>query len=170
MVDDIILVDERNQQIGTGKKMPVHEEGKLHRAFSIFIFNSKGELMLQRRAKHKYHCGGLWTNTCCSHPRPDKNIKEEAEKRLQEEMGFSCDLKEIFSFDYQICFENGLIENEFDHVFVGKYEEEPILNKEEADDWRWISGKNLQKELKNNPEVFTYWLMVIMEDYSKKLF
>lgn len=170
MIDDIILVDEKDQMIGTGKKLPVHEDGKLHRAFSILIFNSQGELMLQKRASDKYHCGGLWSNTCCSHPRPNKDIREEAEKRLQEEMGFTCDLSEVFSFEYQVCFENGLIEYEFDHVFIGKYDGNPRVNPEEVEAWRWIDPETLQKKIKNKPEEFTYWFWKIIDDYSEKLF
>jgi len=120
MKDQVILVDNDDQEVGEAEKMAVHEKGLLHRAFSVLVFNSKGELLLQQRAKSKYHCGGLWTNTCCSHPRPGETILKAARRRLFEEMGIRCELEEIFSFSYRIEFPNGLTENEFDHVLIGK--------------------------------------------------
>lgn len=132
---DIILVDKDDNEIGKGEKMAVHLAGQLHRAFSIFIFNSQGEMMLQRRASTKYHSPGLWTNACCSHPRPGESLEQAAKRRLKEEMGFECDLQKVFSFIYKAKVED-LTEHEFDHVFIGKFDQEPVLNKEEADGWK----------------------------------
>lgn len=158
MKEKIILVDKRDKKIGTGEKLKVHQEGKLHRAFSIFIFNSKGELMLQRRARTKYHSGGLWVNTCCSHPRVGEEMKKAIHRRLKEEMRFDCNLKEAFSFIYHVKFDNGLTENEFDHVFIGKFDGKPYPNPEEADDWKWISLDELQWDIKRKPDNYAYWL------------
>lgn len=163
---NVILVDEKDNEIGVKEKMAAHVEGKLHRCFSIFIFNSKGQLLLQKRAKGKYHSGGLWTNTCCSHPRPNKNLKEEAEKRLKEEMGIECDLKEIFSFIYKAKVGN-LIEHEFDHVFLGKFDGKPQPDEKEAEDWKWIEPEELRKDIKENPEKYTYWFKLILDRVLK---
>jgi isopentenyl-diphosphate delta-isomerase len=163
-MEKIILVDEKDNEIGSGEKVKVHQEGKLHRAFSIFVFNSKGELLLQKRSKSKYHSGGLWSNTCCSHPRPDQNLKEEAERRLMEEMGIDCKLKEVFSFLYKANLGN-LTEYEFDHLFVGNFDGNPRLNKEEAEDWKWIKINELRKEIDKNPEEFTAWLKICLKKY-----
>jgi isopentenyl-diphosphate Delta-isomerase len=155
---DIILVDKTDKQTGVEEKLKAHKEGKLHRAFSVFIFNSKKELLLQRRAEGKYHSSGLWTNTCCSHPHPGKNIKEEAEARLEEEMGIKCALAEKFSFVYKVKFDNGLYEHEYDHVFFGRFNGKPKPNKEEVSDWKWLSLEELKKDIEKNPKKYTYWL------------
>lgn len=157
----IILVDKKDNEIGVGEKLKVHKEGKLHRAFSIFIFNSKGEVLLQKRAKTKYHSPGLWTNTCCSHPGPNKNLEEEAKRRLKEEMGINCQLKEIFSFIYKVNL-GSLIEHEFNHVFIGKFNGKPTVNAKEADDWEWINTKELKKDVRKNPEKYAYWFRLIL--------
>jgi len=162
-MEKIILVDKDDRQVGTGEKMAVHREGKLHRAFSIFVFNSKGELMLQRRAKSKYHSGGLWTNTVCSHPREGEGLEEAAHRRLKEEMGFDCPLEEAFSFIYRVAFKNGLTENELDHVFVGRYDGEPVPDPQEADGWKWIPLEELKKDIVKNPEKYTYWLRLALD-------
>ena len=164
----IILVDKKDNKLGAGEKLKVHREGKLHRAFSIFIFNSQGEILLQKRAKTKYHSAGLWSNACCSHPKVNKNIKDEAEKRLKEEMGIKCSLKEIFSFVYRANLGN-LIEHEFDHVFVGEFNGNPKPNKKEAEDWKWINPKELKKDFKKNPENYTYWFKIILNDVLSAL-
>lgn len=164
---EIILVDEKDNEVGTGEKMQVHQAGLLHRCFSIFIFNSKGELLLQKRAKSKYHSGGLWSNTCCSHPRPNQNLKEEAKRRLKEEMGIDCDLKEIFSFIYKAKLGN-LIEYEFDHVFFGKFDGNPKPNKREVEDWKWINPKELKKDIKENPQKYTFWFKKILNKVLNK--
>jgi isopentenyl-diphosphate delta-isomerase len=173
--DEIILVDEKDNIIGSGEKMTVHREGRLHRAFSIFIFNSKNELMLQKRAKGKYHSAGLWTNTCCSHPKKGEKTSEAAMRRLKEEMGFTCDLKEAFNFMYRAKFENGLSENEFDHVFIGTFDGNPEPDKKEVENWKWISLQDLRRDIKKNPENYTYWLRISIDKIisyleSKKAF
>jgi len=162
-MEEVILVDKNNERIGTEEKMRVHELGLLHRAFSIFVFNDKKELLLQKRAKEKYHSGGLWSNTCCSHQHPNEELSKAIHRRLVEEMGFDCELKQVFAFSYKIDFENGLIENEYDCVFFGKCNNEPIPNPEEVEDYKWISLGKLEEDLKKNPEKYTYWMKVALE-------
>ena len=162
-MEEIILVDENDNQIGTGEKMKVHEEGKLHRCFSIFVFNSKGELMLQKRASTKYHCGGLWTNTCCGHPRPGEGTEEAAHRRLKEEMNFDCELEEALKFIYKAVLDHGLTEHEYDHVFIGDFDGKPVMNPEEAEDWKWISLDDLRKDIEKNPASYTYWSKIALE-------
>lgn len=162
-MESVILVDKNDNQIGVEEKIKAHKEAKLHRAISIFIFNSKNELMLQKRNKNKYHCGGLWTNTVCSHPKPNESLEEAVHRRLKEEMGFDCEMKEVFSFIYTVKFDNGLTENEFDHVFIGKYDKNPVLNKEEAEDFKWISLNDLKIEIEKSPEKYTYWMKQILD-------
>jgi len=159
----VILVDENDQEIGQEEKIKAHSDGgKLHRAFSIFVINSKGELMMQKRAKTKYHCGELWSNTCCSHPKPGEEIVQAAHRRLQEEMGFDCDLKEGFSLIYKVPFDNGLTEFEFDHFLFGNYDSEPKINPEEADEWKWIKIEDLEKDVAENPDFYTPWLKIAL--------
>src|SRR5690349_17076045 len=131
MEEYLILVDEQDHEIGTEEKLKTHRDAKLHRAFSIFIFNKKGQLLLQRRALSKYHSGGLWTNTCCGHPRPGENIDKAAHRRLQEEMGFDCNMKDVFRFTYKAPLDHGLTEHEVDHVFIGTCDAQPKLNHDE---------------------------------------
>ena len=167
----VILVDKNDSEIGSEEKMKAHREGKLHRAFSVFVFNSKNELLLQKRAKAKYHTGGLWSNTCCSHPRSGEATEKSAHRRLKEEMGFDCELKEIFSFVYSVKFDNGLSEHEYDHVFVGRFDGNPVPNDEEADDFRWTALEKLKEDVRKNPEYYTYWLRVSLDkiiSYTKK--
>ena len=161
-MDKVILVDKDNNETGTEEKMKAHREGKLHRAFSIFIFNSSGKLMLQRRALKKYHNGGIWTNTVCSHPQPEESYEQAIHRRLQEEMGFDCDLEQKGCFIYQAKFPNGLIEHEYDCVFVGYYNNDPILNPDEAMDWKWISLPDLKNKINKNPESYTFWMKEIL--------
>jgi isopentenyl-diphosphate delta-isomerase len=141
---DVILVDSNDAPIGTMEKLEAHQKGALHRAFSVFAFNGRGELLLQRRAPHKYHSAGLWTNTCCSHPAPGEDTEAAAHRRLQEEMGFDCPITHIGSLTYRTEFANGLIEHEFDHIFIGRFDGQPVLNPEEADASRWISEEGLR--------------------------
>jgi len=169
MEDQIILVDKNDQVVGTAEKMAAHKEGLLHQAFSVLIFNSKGEMLLQKRAKSKYHCGGLWTNTCCSHPRPKETVHQAAKRRLSEEMGIDCDLKEVFSFQYKVTFSNGLTENEYDHVLVGKSEAEPRPDPKEVDECKWADVKTLKSDIKRNPEIYTYWFRILVEKLPKDL-
>jgi isopentenyl-diphosphate delta-isomerase len=163
----LILVDENDKEVGEEEKLKAHLEGKRHRAFSILIFNSKGELLLQQRARGKYHSGSLWSNTCCSHPEPGKDLKDEAEKRLKEEMGIEADLREVFSLSYNVKVGN-LVENEIDHVFVGEFDGEPQPSPEEAEDWKWISLDNLEKDIQDNPEKYTPWFKLILKRLPKE--
>lgn len=156
-MEHVILVDEYDKEVGTSEKIQAHKEGKLHRAFSIFVFNKKGDILLQKRAAGKYHSGGLWTNTCCGHPRPGENIEEAAHRRLQEEMGFDCILREIFAFTYRTEFENGLQEHEYDHVLVGMFEGKVDPDPEEAEGFAWIPLEEVQEEVEKNPEEYTFW-------------
>lgn len=158
-----MLVDEQDNAIGTMEKQQAHVEGVLHRAFSIFIFNSEKKLLLQKRASSKYHCGGLWTNTCCSHPREKETILDAANRRLREEMGMQCELKPIFSFVYKAEFENGLTEHEFDHVFFGQSNQTPELNLEEVEGYRYIGLEDLQVEIKEDPQKFTPWFLIALD-------
>lgn len=169
MEEQVILVDDRDRPIGVAEKMQAHREGLLHRAFSVFVTNAKGELLLQKRAQSKYHSGGLWTNTCCSHPRPEETTAAAAKRRLQEEMGFSCDLREIFSFTYAAKLDNELYEHEFDHVLIGEFDGEPTLNPQEAEAWRWISIDDLKSDIGAHPDRYTYWLKVCFAKFCDRL-
>lgn len=166
----VILVDENDVPRGTMEKLEAHRKGELHRAFSIFVFNSKQEMLLQKRASGKYHSGGLWTNTCCSHPVPNENMEITAHKRLKEEMGFDCDIKEIFHFTYKTALENELTEHELDHVFIGYYNDVPQVNAEEVEEWKYIAIDTLQKSITQHPEEFTVWFKLVYPrvlDYLK---
>ncbi len=157
MEEKLILVNELDQQIGTSTKEEAHKKGYLHRAFSIFLFNKKGELLLQQRALHKYHSPGLWSNTCCSHPRENESTYSAANRRLMEEMGITCALEKQFDFIYRTNFDNGLIEHEFDHVYFGYCNELPNINKDEVAAWDYYSVSKLEQKMTENPEQFTYW-------------
>lgn len=162
-MEEVILVDQNDKEIGTEEKIKAHKEATLHRAFSIFVFNPKGELLLQKRAKSKYHSAGLWTNTCCSHPRPGEPLEEAAHRKLKQEMGFDTELKEMFSFIYKAEFANGLTEHEFDHVFIGKWDGEPTINPEEVGKWKWVNVQDLQKDMKEHPDNHTEWFKISLE-------
>jgi len=138
MVENIIAVDKFDKEIGSIEKMEAHYKGILHRAFSILVFNSNNQLLLQKRSIKKYHSPGLWTNTCCSHPRYGENLQDAIYRRLKEEMGFTCELKEVFSFVYKVELEDNLFENEYDHVFFGIYDGEIVTSKDEVDDFKWV--------------------------------
>ena len=159
----VVLVDEQDNPIGKMEKQQAHIEGLLHRAFSIFIFNSEKKLLLQKRASSKYHCGGLWTNSCCSHPRENENIQDAANRRLAEEMGMQCSLKPIFTFMYRAEFDNGLIEHELDHVFFGESDQNPKINPEEVETYRYIAMEDLQQEVKEFPQNFTPWFIIALD-------
>jgi isopentenyl-diphosphate delta-isomerase len=163
MKDYVILVDENDNEIGIEEKMKAHEDAKLHRAFSIFIFNSKGEMLLQQRACDKYHSGCLWSNATCSHPRPGEQVEQAAHRRLKEEMGFDTELKKEFHFIYKADFDHGLTEHEFDHVFLGQYDGPINLNADEADDYKWIDLESLQQDIKRNPDDYTVWFKIAFD-------
>jgi isopentenyl-diphosphate delta-isomerase len=163
MNEIVILVDPHDRQIGVEEKMKAHREGKLHRAFSVFVFNEKGEMLLQKRAPQKYHSGGLWTNACCSHPRPGEAIEQAAARRLQEEMGFVCELKKAFHFIYKAELDGGLIEHEFDHVFVGNYDGKVCPNIDEVADYRWLNVQTIKHELEHFQERYTVWFKIAFE-------
>jgi len=158
--DKVILVNEHDDMVGTMEKMEAHKQGLLHRAFSIFIFNNKGEMLLQQRAFTKYHSGGLWTNACCSHPMPGERTQEAAQRRLVEEMGFETPIEKIFSFTYKAVFENGLTEHEFDHVFAGEYEGEIDANPDEVNDFVYKEVSVIKNEMQTEPQKFTAWFHI----------
>ena len=160
--DNVVLVNRQDHAIGEMDKMEAHLKGALHRAFSILIFNSKGEMLLQKRGKQKYHGAGLWTNTCCSHHQLGENVKQSARERLMFEMGLSCELDFLFSFVYRSKVENNLIEHEFDHVFIGYSDLQPKPNIMEVEDFKWISRKDLRTEIEKHPEQFTCWFREIV--------
>ena len=163
--EQVILVDENDNQIGLMPKMEAHEKALLHRAFSVFVFNNKNELMLQKRAMHKYHSPGLWTNTCCSHQRDGESNLEAGKRRLQEEMGFVTDLQESTSFIYKAPFDNGLTEHEYDHVMIGHFNDEPIINADEAADWKWMPLEAVKVDMALHPELYTAWFKIIFEKF-----
>ncbi len=160
MIESVILVDEEDNILGTMDKMEAHVMGKLHRAFSVFIFNRKGELLLQQRALDKYHSGGKWTNTCCSHPRLGEETLSAAKRRLKEEMGMTCELKYSFNFTYKAALNDGIAEHELDHVFFGVCDDLPIINKDEVASYRYMSMGNLSNEMFEHPEFYTEWLKI----------
>lgn len=169
----VILVDENDRQLGLEDKLAAHRNGaRLHRAFSVFVFNKRGEMLLQQRAMGKYHSQGKWTNACCSHPMPGESVVDAAHRRLREEMGFDCDMREAFSFIYKADVGNGLTEHEYDHVFLGNHDGGIEINEEEAMDYRWISLEKLKEEMRQNPDAFTPWLRIsldrVISSYSKK--
>jgi len=159
-MEKVILVNEQDEETGTMEKLEAHLHGFLHRAFSVFIFNRKGEMLLQQRALNKYHSGGLWTNACCSHPRPGELTEDAATRRLKEELGFETPLKKIFQFTYQASFDNGLTEHEFDHVFFGRYSGEINFNKHEVKDICFRSIEEIESSLETHPQKFTKWFLI----------
>ena len=163
--DEVILVDENNVEIGTCEKLQAHKTGLLHRAFSIFLVNEKGEILLQQRASTKYHSAGLWSNSCCSHPKPNESILDAARRRLKEELNVEVPMKEYFQFKYFVAFENGLSEHEIDHVLFGKLNDFPFVNPEEAIEYRWATLENLKEEIKNHQDNYTYWCKYLIENY-----
>lgn len=165
----VVIVDQNDHTLGEMEKIEAHVKGVLHRAFSIFIFNSKGELLIHQRSLEKYHSPGLWTNTCCSHPQLYENLKESALERLQFEMGFTTDIHKIFSFIYHAPMENGLIEHELDHVFIGYYDDEPRINEREVQNFYWISPEQLLVDIKYHPEHYTFWFRKVVEDVLEKV-
>lgn len=162
--EKVILVDSKDNPIGLMEKMEAHEKAILHRAFSVFIFNSEGKLMLQQRALHKYHSPGLWTNTVCSHPRDGETTDEAAHRRIIEEMGFDCDFEEAFSFIYKADVGQGLIEHEFDHVFIGSSNNQPKINTDEVESWKYVELDWLEEDVKINPNEYTKWFKIALAE------
>ena len=160
-MEQVVLVNEQDQEIGLMEKMEAHEKALLHRAFSVFVFNEAGELLLQQRAFEKYHSGGLWTNTCCSHPRANEAVLDAANRRLMEEMGFATALEKVFDFIYQAEFSNGLTEHEFDHVFIGYYDGEIQVNPNEVNDYTFRTMESIQQSLVAQEGLFTAWFEII---------
>ncbi|RSK39207.1 isopentenyl-diphosphate Delta-isomerase [Mangrovimonas spongiae] len=167
--EQVILVNEKDEQIGLMPKMEAHEKGLLHRAFSVFVFNDKNELMIQQRAGHKYHSPLLWTNTCCSHQREGEDNISAGKRRLQEEMGFKTDLKETISFIYKAPFDNGLTEHEYDHILIGYYNDAPNINPSEVADWKWMSLHAVNTDIKANPNQYTAWFKIIFEKFYEHI-
>ncbi len=167
--EHVILVNEKDEPIGLMPKLEAHKKAVLHRAFSVFILNDKGELLLQQRAASKYHSPMLWTNTCCSHQREDESNIKAGKRRLFEEMGFVTELKEVFSFIYKASFDNGLTEHELDHVMVGVYNENPKINLDEVGDYKWITLEAVKTDIKLQPEIYTEWFKIIFKEYYQRL-
>ena len=165
MQEQVILVNEKDEQIGLMEKMEAHEKALLHRAFSVFTFNKNGELLLQQRAASKYHSPLLWTNTCCSHQRDGESNIEAGKRRLREEMGFDCELEELFSFIYKAPFDNGLTEHELDHVMVGSYENDPVINRDEVEAFKWMTVDDVKNDMELHPETYTAWFKIIFQKY-----
>ena len=165
-MEQVILVDENDRQIGLMEKQAAHVNPHLHRAFSIFIFNSKGELLMQQRALSKYHSPGLWTNTCCSHPRDGETLTEATSRRLMEEMGMTCEMHEVYTFIYMAPVGQGLTEHEFDHVWIGRSDETPQINREEVESWKYVSLSDLKVDIQLHPELYTEWFKITFEEMS----
>ena len=170
MKEQVVLVDENDNPIGSSEKLDAHVKGILHRAFSVFVFNSEGKLLLQKRAHSKYHSAGLWTNTCCGHPRPGEDILGAAKRRLKEEMGINSDLHEVFHFTYNEKLENNLTENEYDHVFFGACDHVPQPDPLEASEWKFANCDELKNQIKEKPELFTVWFRLCFDKMYEKKF
>lgn len=168
-VEEVVLVNEQDEQMGYMEKMEAHRKGLLHRAFSFFIFNDKGEMLLQQRALHKYHSGGLWTNACCSHPRKGESTENAAKRRVAEEMGFDCEPTFLFSFIYQAALDQDLIEHELDHVFTGIFSGIPQLNPEEVAAYQYLPIQTIREQLFTQPELFTAWFKIVFERVVKEM-
>ena len=160
MTNEVVLVNEMDEVVGTMEKLRVHQEGLLHRAFSVFLFNREGKMLLHRRAEDKYHSGGLWTNACCSHPGPGDDILQAAMNRLKEEMGIQCEIKKLFEFTYKAEVGNNLTEYEYDHVFVGVYNDAPQPDPAEVSEWQWMHLESVKEEMQKHPEHFTAWFRI----------
>ncbi len=160
----VVLVDRKDRKLGLMEKLEAHKNGgRLHRAISVFVFNQKGELMLQKRASSKYHAANLWGNTCCSHPYDKERILNAGHRRLRQEMGFDCKIKEMFAFIYSADVGKGLTENEYDHVLFGIYDKPPKPNPDEVSDWKFTSMEKLSKDIRANPERYVPWLGIVFK-------
>ncbi len=163
----VVLVDENDNPVGVMEKLEAHKRGgTLHRAFSVLVFNERGDLMLQLRSKKKYHAGGLWTNTVCSHPLPGEDVTKAARRRLIEEMGFTTELERIGSFIYRADVGNGLTEYEYDHVLIGYYNDPPNPNPEEADGWKWMAFQDVLDDVERHPHLYTPWFRILLEKFG----
>ena len=169
MEEQVILVNEQDEAIGLMAKLEAHEKAVLHRAFSVFILNKDNEIMLQQRASHKYHSPLLWTNTCCSHQRSGETNVQAGKRRLEEEMGFTAELKELFHFIYKAPFDNGLTEHELDHVMIGYSDEEPTINDEEVANWKYMSIEAVKQDMQDNPGIYTVWFKIIFDKFYQHL-
>ncbi len=167
--EQVILVNQLDEQIGTMPKMEAHENAMLHRAFSVFVMNDQGKIMLQQRAADKYHSPLLWTNTCCSHQLLGETNIEAGKRRLQEEMGFVTELRELFSFIYKASFDNGLTEHEFDHVMIGSFNEDPKVDPDEVADWKWMSPSDIKNDILKRPSEYTVWFKIIFEKFHEHI-
>jgi isopentenyl-diphosphate delta-isomerase len=163
--ENVILVNRNDEQIGLMPKLEAHKKAVLHRAFSVFVLNDKNEIMLQQRAQHKYHSPLLWTNTCCSHQRDGETNLQAGNRRLFEEMGFGTELKELFHFIYKAPFDNGLTEHELDHVMIGYYNDEPKINTDEVQNWKWMDIENVKNDMQLHPEIYTVWFKIIFDEF-----
>ncbi len=164
----VVLVDRADRALGVGEKMQVHLEGRLHRAFSIFVFDRHDRLLLQRRARSKYHSAGLWSNTCCGHPRRGERVIESGRRRLQEEMGFSCKLRWVAALRYRAEVGNGLIENEYDHILFGRYDADPDPDASEVLEWDWRRRDALRKDMRRQPEAYSAWFKFLVPVNSRR--
>lgn len=165
----VILVDEHNKEIGLMEKHEAHEKAMLHRAFSVFVFNSNNELLLQQRSISKYHSGGLWTNTCCSHPRSNETTLDAAHRRLKDEMGFDCDLTERFHFVYHAKLDNGFTEHELDFIYTGKFDGTPDINTNEVEAYKWLPMAKVIADVNDQPGLYTAWFKIILEKYLENV-
>ncbi len=166
--EQVVLVDRYDRQVGTAPKQAVHADGSLHRAFSVFVFDSAGNTLLQCRADAKYHSGGLWSNTCCGHPRPGETTGAAAHRRLRQEMGFDCTLRPVLTFVYKRNLENGLVEHELDHVFVGQFDGVPVPNPDEVGDWRWVDLGVVVTDMIANPKSYSVWFPIALAKLCAK--
>lgn len=169
MKEELILVNENDEAIGVEEKIKAHVIGALHRAFSIFIFNSAGQLLLQKRTTTKYHSKGLWSNTCCGHPRPGESIKVASRRRLGEEMGFDCNVREVFEFIYQAKLDDGLVEHEYDHVLAGRFDGIPKPNQDEVGGWKWVDLMTLRLDMQKHPGRYTYWFRISIDELCRSI-
>ncbi len=162
-MEHVILVDEDDKELGTMEKMEAHRQGLLHRAFSILLFNSDGEILLQKRARHKYHSGGLWTNTCCSHPLPHESMEAATRRKLKQEMGIDLQPEFAYKFIYRTQLDHGLTEHEVDHVFIGTFDGKPRINTDEVEDWKFMGLDDLKEDAQKNPDQYTSWFKLILQ-------
>ena len=169
MKEELILVNENDEPIGVEEKITAHLQGVLHRAFSLFIFNSSGQLLLQKRTSTKYHSQGLWSNTCCGHPRPGESIEQASRRRLREEMGFDCAVQKIFEFVYRVQLDDGFYEHEYDHVLVGRFEGNPTPNRDEVDDWRWVDLPTIRLDMQLHRDNYTYWFRLSLDKLCRSV-